>query len=61
MSSFQDLGFFVCNNPEAEAQRSSAQAALNYKTTEREHVLPARNSELLPQGSCERKALNLEI
>ncbi len=27
MSSFQDLGVFVHNNPEAEAQKSSAQAA----------------------------------
>ena len=26
MSSFQDLGFFVYNNPEAEAQRSFAHA-----------------------------------
>ena len=25
MSPFQDLGFFVLNNPKAEAQRSSAQ------------------------------------
>jgi len=37
MSSFQDLGFFVHNNLETEAQRSFAQAALNHKT-EREHV-----------------------
>ena len=35
MSSFQDLGFFVPNK--AEAQRSSAQEALNYKT-EVEHA-----------------------
>ena len=27
MSSFRDLGFFVHNNPEAEAQRSSVQVA----------------------------------
>ena len=32
MSSFQDLGVFVHNNPETETQRSSAQAALNYNT-----------------------------
>ena len=32
MSSFQDLGVFIHNNPETEAQMSSAQAALNYKT-----------------------------
>ena len=38
MSSFLDLGFFfVHNNPETEDQRSSAQAALNYKT-ERERM-----------------------
>ena len=50
MSSFQ--GFFVHNNPEAEAERSSAQAALNYKT-ERENV---RNSfGPLLQGFCEGK------
>lgn len=40
MSTFQDLGFFLYNNPEAEAQRSYAYAALNYKT---ERVY-ARNS-----------------
>ena len=40
MASFQDLGVFVHHNPEAEAQRSIAQAALNYKT-KRGH---ARNS-----------------
>ena len=52
MSSFQN---FVHNNPEAEAQMSSAQAALNYKT-EREHAQAARNSiGLLSQGYCERK------
>ena len=33
MSSFQDLDvFFVYNNPETEAQKSYAHAALNYKT-----------------------------
>ena len=37
MSSFQDLGVFVDNNPETEAQMSYARAALNYKT-EREHA-----------------------
>jgi len=35
---FQDVGAFVHNNPETEAQRSYANAALNYKT-EREPVL----------------------
>ena len=49
---FKIWGFFVHNKPEAEAQRSSAQAASNYKT-EREH---ARNSfGSLPQGYYERK------
>ena len=44
--------FFVHNNPEAEAQWSYAQAALNVKT-EREHV---RNSfGLPPQGYCKQK------
>ena len=38
MSSFQDLGAFVHNNPEAKAKRSYAHAALNYKTN-REPVL----------------------
>ena len=33
---FRFRGFFVCKNPEAEAQRSYSNAALNYKT-EREH------------------------
>ena len=52
MSVFQDFGVFVHNNPQEKAQRSSAQAALNYKT-EREC---ARNSfGLLSQGYCERK------
>ena len=52
MSSFQDLGIFAYNNTNAEAQRSSAQAALNHKT-EREH---GRNSfGPLSQGYCERK------
>ena len=40
MSYFKDLGFFVQNNPEVEAQRSYAHAALNDKT-EKEH---ARNA-----------------
>ena len=40
------------NNPEAEAQRSSVQATLNYKT-ERDH---ARNLfGPLPQGYCKRR------
>ena len=57
MLSFQDLGFFVNNNPEAEAQRSYAHVALNDKT-EREHA-PT------PLGFCLRvtvneKPLNLE-
>ena len=52
---FKIQGFFVYNNPEAETQWSSAQAALNNKT-KREHALPARNSfGLLSQGYCERK------
>ena len=38
MSSFQDLGFFVHNNPEEEAQTSYGNAALNYKT-DREPLL----------------------
>ena len=32
MSSFQDLGVFCHNNHAAEAQRSCAHAALNFKT-----------------------------
>ena len=32
MSSFQEICFFVHNNPEAESQRRYAYAALNYKT-----------------------------
>ena len=60
MSSFQDLGVFVQNNPEAEAQRSYAHDALNYKTTERE-----REPGLTPLSFCLRfivneKLLNLE-
>ena len=52
---FKVQGFFIYNNPKAEAQRSSAQAELNYKT-ERKHALPARNSfGLLPQGYLKRK------
>ena len=56
MSSFQDLWIkLINNNPEAEAQRSFAQLALNYKT-ERVCSLPtAHNSSgLLPQGYCDR-------
>ena len=57
MSSFQDFGVFIHNNHEAEAQRSYVHVALNYNI-ESEN---ARNSfELLPQGYCERKPLNLE-
>ena len=37
MSAFQDLRVFVHNNPETNAQRSYAHAALNHKT-EREHA-----------------------
>ena len=53
MSCFQDLRFFfVHNNPLAEAQRSSEQAALNYNR-ERGH---ARNFfGPLAQGYYERK------
>ena len=52
---FKLWGVFLHINPEAEAQKSSAQAALNYQT-EREHALPAQNSfGLLPQGYCEQK------
>ena len=52
MSSLKIFWVFVNKKPEAEAQMSSAQAALNYKT-EREH---AHNSfGLLPQGYGERK------
>ena len=58
MSSFKHLGIFRYNNPEAESQRSYAQAALNYKT-ERQHSLPALKSfGLLPQGYCEQKNPN---
>ena len=50
--------FFVHNNPEAEAKRSYAYAALNYKTK----IHPVH---LTPFGFCLRvlvseKALNLE-
>ena len=37
MSFFQNFGVFRYNNPEAEVQRSSAQAALN-NMTERESM-----------------------
>ena len=54
MSSFKYLEVFVYNNSEAEAQRSSAQAVLNYKT----EINHARNYfGLLPQGYIERKTL----
>ena len=49
--------FFVCNNPEAEAKRCYAHAALNYKT-EREHT--RHSFGFLPQGYSIRKPLNLE-
>ena len=57
MSSFQDLGVFVHNNPGSEAQRSYAHSALNQKT-EKDH---ARNSSgFMPQDYYEQKTLNLE-
>ena len=64
MSSFQDSGFFVHNNLEAEVKWSYAHAALNYKT-EREPVL--RRMCVTPLGLChrvivnEKKTLNLDI
>ena len=51
MSSFQDLGFFVHNNHEEEAQRSSAIAVLNNKT-ERESI------RITPLGFCLRVIVN---
>ena len=51
MSSFQDLGFFVHNNHEAEAQRSSAIGVLNNKT-ERESI------RVTPLGSGLRVIVN---
>ena len=55
MSSFQDLRV-VCSqyNPAAEAQWSSAQATLNYKT-DKEH--PRNSVGPLPQGYCKLKTL----
>ena len=51
---FSRLGVFIHHNPETEAQRSFAQAALNYKT-KRDH---ARNSfGPVHQGYFERKSL----
>ena len=46
------MGFSVQNNPEAEAQKSYAHAALNGKT-ERKHT--QNFFGLQPQGYCERK------
>ena len=55
MSSFQDLRVFCSQyNPAAEAQWSSAQAALNYKT-DKEH--PRNSFGPLPQGYCKLKTL----
>ena len=55
MSSFKDIGFFfVHNNLEAEAQRSSK---LNDKT-KIEHVHTSFG--LLPEGYCEQKPVNVE-
>ena len=52
MSSFQDFSFFLVHkNPEAEAQRSSVQEALNYKT-ERESI------RIPPFGLCLRRIVN---
>ena len=50
MSSFQDLGGFVPNNPEAEAKRSYAHAP------EREPVL--RRMRLTSLGCCLRVIVN---
>ena len=48
MSSFQDLRVYCSQyNPAAEAQWSSAQAALNYKTDRR---YPRNSVGPLPQG-----------
>ena len=55
MSSFQDYGVCVHNNPEAEAKNSYAHAALNYKT-EREPVL--RGMRETPLGFCLRVIVN---
>ena len=50
--SFQDLRVFVHKNPEAEAQRSYADALTFFCNL----TLPARNSRgFLLQGYCERK------
>ena len=58
MSSFQDYGFYVYNNPETEAQSSYAHVALKDET-QRESIC------LTPLGFCRRvivneKPLNLE-
>jgi len=47
---FKIEGFFVHNNPHAEAQRSSKQAALNYKT---EGEQASNSFESQPQDFCE--------
>ena len=52
MSSFYDLGVFVHNNPEVDAQRSYAHAVLNDKI---EKELTSNFFGILPQGYCERK------
>ena len=53
MSSFQDLGLFVHNNPEAKAQKEFRADSVEFQDREREH---ARNSfGPLPKGYCERK------
>ena len=59
MSSFKIPEFFVHNNPEAEAQRTSVQTALNNKTErESEHANSSFGSQ--PQGYSERKHQHLE-
>ena len=55
MSSFQDSGFFVHNNPGAEVKRSYAHAALNYHT-ERKPVL--RRMCVIPLVLCLRLIVN---
>ena len=56
------MRFFVHNNPEAEAQRSYAHAALSYKT---EGKPALRNTRVTPLGIClkvfvNETSLNLE-
>ena len=57
MSSFQDLGIFVHNNPERKASRCYAHAAFGWQDKERENVRISFG--LLPQVYCERKPQNL--